>query len=161
VRSCPAKSAVGPMEKMPHCSDGQIWRRIAERPVGSCYLLCQTRFERFQSLVASGSGPVELPLSVRYASSILERVTVEKSNFKTKNCPEVTFPSSISFCTSSPCRWLVLQAGITGLGSQLGGSIYAHPYTEFRENAATHSLSATSKPARAQKKNGLVERMQD
>jgi hypothetical protein len=45
VGLCPAEGAAGPMEKMPRCSDGQIWRRAAERPVGSCCLLYQARIE--------------------------------------------------------------------------------------------------------------------
>ena len=45
VGPCPAESATGPIEKMPHRSDCQIWRRTAERPVGSRCLLCQTRAE--------------------------------------------------------------------------------------------------------------------
>ena len=49
---CPTESVTGSMEKMSHRSDGQIWRRTAKRPVGSCCLLCQTRTEQFQPLVA-------------------------------------------------------------------------------------------------------------
>jgi hypothetical protein len=32
VGPCPAKSATSLIEKIPHRSDGQIWRRTAERP---------------------------------------------------------------------------------------------------------------------------------
>ena len=31
---------LGPMEKIPYRGDGHIWRRTAERPAGTCYLLC-------------------------------------------------------------------------------------------------------------------------
>jgi hypothetical protein len=71
---------------MPHRGDGQIWR-TAERPAGSCCLLCQASAERFRALVAVGSGPVELQrvrrLSADSQSATLVRTYGEQCGSRT------------------------------------------------------------------------------
>jgi hypothetical protein len=96
VGPCPAESATGPMEKMPHRSDCQTWRRIAEHPVGSCYLAHNrsrneydtgsTETDNLQSTdetesIASAYGSGEIHLSIaRPSEQILALITVSASS---------------------------------------------------------------------------------
>jgi hypothetical protein len=69
VGPCPAESTIGPMEKMPHRSDCQIWRRTAERPVwillpalsGTRRLISTSRSLREWDLSSSGACGVSSP----------------------------------------------------------------------------------------------------
>ena len=64
---------------MPYRSDCQIWRRTAERPVESCYLLYQARAEQFQPLVTFGNGPVEIQCVQRLSADSQSRTLVHTS----------------------------------------------------------------------------------
>jgi hypothetical protein len=103
-------------------------------------------------------------LSSSFSSIIFElRLTGEKSNFKTKNCPGVTIPSAISFCTSSPYKKneAVSLAGQTNWGHSCepGRSIYVHPYTGCRESVLTCLPLTTFRTGEDGKKGSAPLRM--
>src|SRR5271156_2415010 len=99
------------------------------------------------------------------ASTTFElRSVPEKSNFKAKNCPGVTLPSSMSFCTSRPCGNQASQSrcgsvdnAVTNLVAQLM-SVRVLEAMEMLQHAYCQRFS---EPARTEKEDRFFVSIQD
>src|SRR3954452_3676594 len=90
------------------------------------------------------------------------RLITEKSNFKTKNCPGVTIPSLMSFCTSRPSvATSQSRPGSVIAFTNLVARLMSVRVLEAMEMFQHAYCQRFSEPARTEKEERFSESIQD